>query len=218
MKILLPGYRWSFGSTVSRYFEEQGHEAHGVYRRDEILGNLHQFDLCFLAVPINEVGGYAHKIRGIPLVEISSVKSEMKRLRGKVVSIHPMFGPRSIGDSRYRNIIFITDISPENGMDTVKSVFPGFRITGMTADEHDRAMADLLVKPYLFSMLADSMKEGPGTITGSSYSLFLQLAALSESESRSVMEDTIRLNPYSLQVLDEMIGGIAGLRANFGFR
>ena len=168
-----------------------GHQVAGVDKGDEIPGSLMDYDACFLAIPLHGISEFLSGNEHPMLVEISSVKTPMKKYSGRVVSIHPMFGPSSISNPEYRNILFINDISPFHSMRFIESVFPGFSITPLTADEHDRLMVEMLVRPYLLSLLSSRISSGTeGKVTCTSYRKLLDLSSISKTESKEVLLDT----------------------------
>lgn len=205
MNILVVGAKGNFGSAVTGYFIENNHVVKGIGRGDPLPADPGLFDACILAIPVTEVEAYIASLRGCPIIEISSVKSEVLKFRDRIISIHPMFGPRSILSNDLRDIIFISDISPLGSRKLIEGLFPGFKITVMTADQHDRIMADLLVKPYIFSLLAASIGVEEHDVSCSSFRVLKNLIEISDSESDRVLRDTIRLNPHARRILDNLI-------------
>lgn len=201
MEILIVGVNGSFGRAAKDYFIGNGHRVSGIGRNDPLPDDCGAFDACILAIPVTEVEKYTEKFRDCPLIEISSTKDRVRKFRGKIISIHPMFGPRSIGNNRFHDIIFITDISPVGSDKLVATLFPGFNIVRMTADEHDKAIADLLVKPYVFSLLAGMLDIGEYGITCTSFNALHDLAEIAITENSRVLEDTIRFNPHTREIL-----------------
>lgn len=204
MRILLFGHEGGFGSAISSFFREAGHEVIGIGRGEQPPDGPGSFDVCFLSVPASEIKGCARVVRGCKVVEISSVKSPMVELSGKVVSIHPLFGPRSLGDRRFRDIAYIDGISIPGGEEITRRLFPGFRLVHMTAEEHDRLMVELLIKPYLVSRVAEGLL-GPvkGAMTPSRSALD-GIAGIGRMEGSTVLNETIRLNPFYLEALEEL--------------
>lgn len=216
MEILVVGSRGGFGQAVTNYLEKGGHTVRGISRGDRIPEDLSGTDACILAVPVGEIGPFVDALGSIPVIEISSTKAAVSNLKGKIVSIHPMFGPRSIEDARFHDIIYITDISMEGGKELISQLFPGFNTIEMTSAQHDDLMSDLLVKPYILSLLADSVLEEDTPVTGSSHRIFKDLAAISRSESRRVLEDSIRLNPNTSAILDRLMEELDSYRETLG--
>lgn len=216
MHILVIGVKGSFGKAVEMYLSKNGHKVSGVGRGDTLPIDCGIFDACILAVPVTEVEGYVEKLRGCQIIEISSTKNKVARFRGEVVSIHPMFGPKSIDSRKHSDIIFISDISPAGSQKLIEEMFPGFNIIRMTADEHDKVIADLLVKPYIFSLLANLITIGEHQVSCTSFETLLDLMRISGSESKRVLEDTIRFNPYAQEILQKIQLGTSGMLQTLG--
>ena len=204
MKVALAGSTGHFGKLASKLFTGSGHSVTGISREKWASTDFSEFDLCFLSVPVTEVGKYLENCGDCPSVEISSVKDPIKKYRGRVISIHPVFGPRSIDNPDFRNIIYVDDLSPDNGTEIISSLFPEFRLVHMTAEEHDRAMVEVLIKPFFMSRIAAEITGGTFEFTGPSQMVLRQLASISASESSGVLEDTIRLNPFARAALKEI--------------
>lgn len=205
MKFLVLGSSGNFGSTLVSYLRKSGHLVTGIEKEQNIPSPLSEFDGCFLAIPLREAIEFIEGNEHSALIEISSVKTPMRKYANRVVSIHPMFGPASMGNPDFRNIIFVDDISPPESIRLIEEIFPGFSVAAMSADEHDRLMVELLVKPYMISMLAQRITCAiENEITCSSHSMLFNMASISRKESRSVFMDTIRHNPYSHDALRKL--------------
>lgn len=216
MRIALAGSSGNFGKLARELFEQIGHTVTGISRDKWEYTDFSAFDLCFLSVPVTEVGRYLKNCGDCPAVEISSVKAPIREYSGQVISIHPIFGPRSIGNPGFRNIIYVNDISPEHGAEFVRKLFPGFSIVNMTADEHDRAMVDVLIRPFFMSRIAAEITAANPAIEGPSQMILRQLAAVSGSESSRVLEDTISLNPFAGEAISHIVQVSRQLQEKFG--
>ena len=206
------GSSGNFGSALTNYLRKNGHRVSGMERGQRSPAPTDEFDACFLAIPLKEAIEFLEANSHPKIIEICSVKTPMTRFRDRVISIHPMFGPISIGNPDFRNIIYVDDISPPNSIGIIEELFPDFSIESMSADEHDRLMVELLVKPYLTSILASAISKPVQWKTScTSHKAFQKLASISANESRGVLNDTIRHNPYSRQALDELKESLATL-------
>ena len=201
MKIAVFGSNGKFGETASGFFSSHGHEVSGFDISDGEFNIPEGFDIYFLAVPLASARKMIRLLKDGVIIEIGSIKGPVKEFSGKLISIHPMFGPKSINDPVFRNIIYIDDLSIKDGERIIRAIFPGFRIIHMTSGEHDSAMADLLVKPYIFSLLANSIMAGEYDFGGFSYNNMKKIMDLVNSESRQVVMDTILLNPESPEII-----------------
>ncbi|MCL5732823.1 MAG: hypothetical protein M1285_05445 [Candidatus Thermoplasmatota archaeon] len=202
MRIAVVGYTGRFGSAAMKLLKDAGHTVipvHGVDFTEEMLDSL---DYALLAVPIRAALNIVSSCRDPgKLVEICSVKSPFRPFAGKIISIHPLFGPSTLNSQNTRNIIYIDDLSTPGSIDIIKQMFPGSFIRIMSSSDHDRAMIDLLVRPYILSMLADSTGKAQTDLTTRSSRMLSEFEGIYSDESREVMMDTIALNPYSMDIL-----------------
>ncbi len=201
MKIAVFGSKGKFGETAAKLFSSNGHEVSGFDISDGEFKIPGGFDIYFLAIPLASVIKMIKNLKDGVIIEIGSIKKPLKGFSGKLVSIHPMFGPKSINDPAFRNIIYIDDLSLKDGDKIIQALFPGFRMIHMTTDQHDSAMGDLLVKPYIFSLLANGVMTGEYDFGGFSYNSMKKFKDLVNSESRQVVMDTILLNPESPEII-----------------
>ena len=208
MRVLVAGSSGSFGKLASGFFSQNGHKVAGIGRSDQDSVNLSDFDVCFLSIPVMGMERYIEKAKGCTIVEVSSVKDPLKRFRGEIVSIHPMFGPRSFADPSFHNIIYVDDLSASGGEKIVETLFPGFNLVHMGADEHDRAMVEMLIKPFLMSRVASEISHDTSDFSGPSQRILQKLASISGFERAEMMEQTIRLNPYAREALNEIMEAV----------
>lgn len=205
MKIALAGASGNFGKMAMGLLASHGHEVTAIHRDQWESSELSGFDVCFLSIPVTEIEKYLDNCKDCTVVEISSVKEPVKKFKGQLISIHPIFGPRSIEVPSFRNIIYVEDLSMEGGKEVVEELFPGFSLFCMTADEHDEAMVEILVKPFLMSRIASDISGPDSGVLGPSQKILNQLARISNSESSGILMDTIRLNPKAKRAIDEIL-------------
>ena len=215
MRIIIVGSRGRLGSVLTSMFTTAGHIAVGIdlSNAGSLDEEIRVADVALLAVPIAESVRLLKKYTlECPIIETSSVKEPFKEFRNRVISIHPLFGPLSVGEEGMNNIAFISDISPAGSIDIVKSLFPDSNIVPMTAEGHDLLAVQLQVIPYIMSILSSRIMVDTDVSTHSRKAL-ASLAKVSQVQNGEVLKDTIRLNPFSrsafthiLETLNE-IGG-----------
>ena len=197
MKILIIGSKGRLGKTLMDIFPE----ATGIDLNDNTMGEeLEKAEIAFLAVPLNVTLDIINKHPDHrAFVDLTSVKSPMKKYSKKVISIHPMFGPSSYKTNK--DILFITDISCENSIKTISGLFKEYNIIPLTADQHDELMGELLVKPYIVSYICDGEQS---SIETSSHKKLLELLSIKDNENKEIMLDTIICNENTEKIIDEM--------------
>ncbi len=214
MKILVVGSSGRFGATLRHLFKDNGHEVIGVDIQDygKLKEELKTAELIFLAVPasvaldiINEFGPTKK------IIEISSSKDPFKIFAGKIISIHPLFGPLSLDDQKMRNILFINDISFLGSEDIISGLFPDYNIIPMKSDEHDHLMIELQVIPYVISMLSSRISNKTELKTRSRI-IMDQMSDVCSLQGSLTLLDTIRLNPFSKDAIETVVKTIDELR------
>ena len=197
MKILIIGSKGRLGRTLMDIFPE----ATGIDIGDNILEEeLKNAEITFLAVPLKVTLDIINKHSDYrTFVDLTSVKSPMKKYSGKIISIHPMFGPSSYKTNK--EILFINDISSVNSIKTVSGLFEKYNIIPLTADQHDELMGELLIKPYILSYICDGVKSN---IETNSHKKLLDLLSIRENENLKIMLDTIIYNSNAEKIIDKM--------------
>lgn len=207
MKITVLGSSGRFGSFVSEYFRSQGNTVISLdmnTSQSNLADSLSYSDISLLATPLKEAISYIEEYSDLAhLVEVCSVKAPFRKYSGKILSIHPFFGPESFKDSARRKIALITDICPVGSELTVKKLFPDCSVIKMNSDEHDRMMASEQELPYLISLYFRESGRSIPPFTGSGR-ILKEIIQLSEKESIDVMKDSIAENLEIKVLLSEM--------------
>lgn len=206
MKITVIGGKGRIGGTLCEIFREKGHEVTPLDAGDSIVVEeiVSRSDLIFLAIPIREAISYIERSpENSKFVEISSVKSPFRKYSGSIISIHPLFGPKSAHSGEANQIVFISDISREGSLQIITELFDGYIISGMSAEEHDRAMCNLLVSPYIISKLSKRVLHAEPALSTNSFRKANEISTLIDDESEGVVNDTISLNPYVSEIFGE---------------
>lgn len=161
MKVAVLGSSGGMGSYFVRRFLEDGHSVIGYDTRGRATSNrglasadsdvkaVQGADVVLISVPIEDTGRVGRKIAPhlkdeAAVVEIASVKTRVRRelaeaFRGRkvtLVSVHPMFGPRSTCSSPK---ILVLGGPKEVGVS--RSLFPWARLVPLGSTDHDRIMA-----------------------------------------------------------------------------
>ncbi|MGC8505519.1 MAG: hypothetical protein ACP5NK_02260 [Thermoplasmata archaeon] len=214
MKIVVVGSSGRLGGTLFRHFKNLDFRVTGVdlHNAGTLRMRMEESDLAFLAVPAGEamemIEDYSSSQK---IVELSSTKAPFKKYAGSIISIHPLFGPLSIGEERLRNILFITDISFPGSIEMISGLFPGFNVIPVGSEDHDRLMVELQVIPYLISMLSSRITTETRLKTRSRIKLE-EVSGISTSQSVTTLLDTIKLNPFSVKAFETMRQAIEELR------
>ncbi len=217
MKIAVVGYSGRFGSAAMKLLNDAGHTTVPVHGTDFTCEMLDSIDYALLAVPVNAalkiISSCSDPGR---LVEICSVKSPFRPFAGRTISIHPLFGPSTINSGEHGDIIYIEDYSVPGSADIIHQMFPGSPLRIMSSSDHDRAMIDLLVRPYVLSMLAHSSGKAETSLATRSSRMLSEFEGIYSDESEEVMADTISLNPYSMDILLKIREGLDRIIENAG--
>lgn len=207
MKIAIIGGNGRIGRTLYKIFAKKSHYVISLDIEDRILISEldNMVDLIFLAVPSTEAVKFIEQNPGARnFVELSSVKEPFKKYSGTIVSIHPLFGPMSADPKGRKQIAFINDISREGSCGLVRELFSDFDVLSLTADEHDKAMANLLVSPYLLSIISKRLLKADTFLLTNSFRRGIEFSSLIDNENPRIVNDTISLNPYAKDVFHEI--------------
>lgn len=142
-----------FGQWFKNFFETQGCRCLVSGRKTELTNAelARQSDIVIVSVPIRETSQVIREIRDLLkpdalLCDFTSLKAEplremLKRKRGGVLGLHPLFGPL-VPSIEGQTIIFCPGRKNKR-VDFLKNIFEknGAKISVMPADEHDRQMA-----------------------------------------------------------------------------
>ncbi len=215
MNIMIVGSNGRIGHTLYTILSESTNTVIGadLHNADMIESQLGYSDLIILATPLKETVEYIQRYSGrAKIIEVTSTKTVMLEYSGEVISIHPLFGPRTAGKEGFKNIIFVKDVSPKGSLDVVKQLFPQHEIKQLTAREHDLMMVKLQVIPYFISLLSKSV-DSPTDLKTMSKKALEEMAYVCEYQNLQVVYDTIKRNPYSADAFSmtlrklEEIGG-----------
>jgi prephenate dehydrogenase len=206
---------------TSRFFPELKLKAYS--RRAEVDGekffSLEDVSRCDVVILCGAIAEYEDQLKAVIkyalaetiIVDIATVKKHTSELLRtycegrRFLSTHPMFGPESYkkhnGDiSGFR--IVITDYVLQNDQyQRLKNVFAtlGFLIIEMTADEHDKRLAETL---FLTHYVGQSiLKAGFNRTSIDTLSFqFLMDAVESVKDDKALFQDVYRFNPYCQEV------------------
>lgn len=205
----------------TRFFPELEIRIHS--RRIEVdgktffdLATVAQSDVVILCGAISEYEAQLrsvleHALPDTILVDVATVKKHTNELckrycdGRRFISTHPMFGPESY-KKHNGNVtgfrIVVTDYALKNDdYQMLKNAFAtiGFLIIEMTADEHDRRLAETL---FLTHYVGQSiLKAGFGRTEIDTLSFqFLMDAVESVKDDKQLFEDVYRFNPYCADV------------------
>ena len=208
MKVFIMGNRGRMGKLLTGLFRDLGHEVKGFDILDGTAEpdsvEMQQADVILLSIPQEKALQFCLSHPEFKnVVEIGSTKSIMKNLRGRIISIHPLFGPLSYESGNRRKIFFIDDISPEGSIDLIGKLFGRMEMIPIGYDNHDRLMAEMLVTPYIISLISSGLSTGREPMTRSA-EVLEQVSLISKLQSQEVMNMSIFLNPYSRSVFENI--------------
>lgn len=204
MKVCLIGSKGRMGTILGGILQRAGHEIKGidVENIEDAVRVSRESDFTILAVPLSATLKYIESLgQDTEIVEISSVKEPLKKYSGRIISIHPLFGPDSFPENR--KVCLIENISPKDSLSSLKTLLPECEFIAMTSDSHDRMMSESLVAPYLLSIMAKSINSESTGITHSG-TVIQNLLSITGNMNADVITDTILLNPNTENILNSM--------------
>ena len=218
-----------FGSFVhelcERFFPDLKIKVHSRHmgEDDDLFVSLEEACSCDVIILCGAIREYEAQIKTVAslapersiLVDVATVKkltSDLLREHAgnrKFLSTHPMFGPESY-KKHQKDIagfrIVLTDYALTNDEAVqLKNLFAkmGFVVVEMTADEHDRRLANSL---FLTHYLAQSItRAGFGRTNIDTLSFqFLMDAVESVIVDEDLFKDVYRFNPYCKDAVDRL--------------
>lgn len=206
MKVIIVGNKGRIGATLSRILSESGNIVSGFdfHNNNSLDEYVDKADVAIIATPFDVTVNYLKKISArITCIEVTSSKCAMRIFQNRVISIHPLFGPYSFRNEGLRNIAYISDISPIGSLQLVRNLFGHFNVIPMTAVEHDFLISKIQVIPYIISLLAKRVRSDSPLKTRSE-EILDSMAAICDEQNMTVLLDTIVMNPFSLNVIEEI--------------
>lgn len=211
MKISIIGSKGRLGSVFTKILKNSDNQIIECESEECDFEAIKNSEISILSVNIKESKRILEKYADFKLlIECSGVKSSFIKFRGKIISIHPLFGPNSY---KIRNdIIYIEDLSTKDGLGIVRSIFKGFNIIPMSYLEHDRLMAIAQALPYFISL---SIKLPNIALPLGSFQLLEALAHLRIAENEDIMRDAIMENPFSKDSIERFMSEAINLYQSY---
>lgn len=195
------------GKWFSNYFRQKGFLV-SVYGKEDGLEEIYQTDYIMIAVSldktekvIEKLTNYVHKDQLV--FDIASIKShfieKMKKMKCKIGSIHPMFGPNTEKISE-KNVIIISDLGKEQEL--LKKIFKEATLIEMDYKKHDFMMAYTQVLPYIMNIAFKDMIKNKKIVSAPIFNMQKQVCK-KVLEDIEIAEQIIKLNPYSKSVIEK---------------
>lgn len=204
MKILFASPDNAVFRIVSQMLMERGHlvERQGSSEITDIVAGYSQNDFLFLnhktSVNRRVIETTEDRSR---IVDLSLAKTPMKRYSGQLISLSVLVVPPE-GDKRAESrIILVDDISRENAQSTVHDLLGNVNLVTKTAEENDKIVSEVLVKPYLMALLSRKIADLDYTQPTGEYNLVLELARLITNYNVDQIRDLLRNNPHTGEIV-----------------
>lgn len=157
------------------------------------------------------------------LIDICSVKTKPEALLTKhlpdhknVLLTHPLFGPQSASDSTTGHKLIIT--KSEGELATVVLDYAenqlGLTIHQMTAEEHDRLMAQVHVLTFFVARGLSSLDLAASPFVTPSYRMITDLVAFDRSHSDELFRTIQQGNPYADEMREHVVKVFSDLEAS----
>lgn len=190
---------------------------------DEVL----DVDVLIPAIPLSSYNDFfsqiADKLRPETLViDVCSVKTVPERRieellpnHSRVLMTHPLFGPQSAARSTRGHALIVTRQQAEDELAAAILRYCeqtlGLTVTHMTAEEHDRTMAQVHALTFFAAHGLASMPENKVQFMTPSYQKVLDLVALDQTHSQELFR-TIQLgNPFAQEVREQLIDSLVSI-------
>ena len=184
-------------------------------------------DVLVLAIPLQTYGVVLPKVgRHIRpetlVVDVCSVKVRPAQLLRKhlqdhpnMLITHPLFGPQSAARDKTKGRELIVTESRGSKADTVLDYCKdalGLTIRHTTADEHDRAMAQVHALTFFVAHGLAQAKVGEDVpFATPSFQSLLNLVALDKSHTKALFDTIQRGNPYAREAREALLRSLEGI-------
>lgn len=204
MKILFASNDNAVYRAISTIIEKTGHQINriGSTNVDEIVSGYNTNDYLLL----NQVSSVNRMVlKNISdrarIIDLSLAKTSMRRYGGQFISLSVLVLPsRELRDLKTR-IILATDISSKDSENTIKQILGEIPIEKRTADESDKIISEVLVKPYLLSLISRKVSDLDYEMPTSEYSMVQELARLVTNYNVDQIRDMLRNNPHTGEIV-----------------
>lgn len=228
----------SFGSFVPRLWPSEveilGHDS-GDTRKKPGIRNVSfeevlDVDALILAVPLFSyeqlLPQISQKLKPETLlIDICSVKvlpeqhiTKYFSTHPNILMTHPLFGPQSAKHSTAGHQLIVTSQEGARAEEylTYCSDVLELKVSKMTAEEHDKIMAQIHVLTFFVARGLGTMKLKDTPFETPSYSMIRDLVAFNASHSEELFE-TIQLgNPYGQAIRNEFIECLESVNKELG--
>lgn len=128
------------------------------------------------------------------IVEFSMAKAPILAFRDEVVSLGII--PEH-GEQPRKTMSIITDISREGYDEVIQELFSGVNLVTQGSSDFDGQVSELLVKPYIMSLLSRKISDLDYIPRTKEYEQLLDLSRTVTNYNVDYMRDLIRCNPHS---------------------
>lgn len=184
------------------------------------LAAVARADYVMLAIPFNAYGEVLLQLRNLlapesVLIDVCSVKVLPERsvrsalpAHKNFLFTHPLFGPQSAPDGNVAGQQLI--VTAQEGKAAEKAVAwckkqLGLHVTTMTADEHDRHMAQVHVLTFFVARGLNQAGVTPGPFDTPSYHMLLDLVRFDQTHSEELFRTIQQGNPFASEYRDRLV-------------
>lgn len=229
----------SFGQFAARVLANQpdttiiGFDAAGKDAPEYIqladLATVARADYVVLAVPLEAYGAVLPQLRDMLapeslLIDICSVKTLPEQAirrelpdHQNLLFSHPLFGPQSAPDGNVSGKQFIvTGQVGERAAEAVQWCRDqlGVQVTTLTAEEHDRHMAQVHALTFFVARGLNQAGVAPGPFDTPSFGMLLDLVRFDQTHSEELFRTIQKGNPYASEYCDKLVAAFDALSAD----
>lgn len=138
------------------------------------------------------------------IVDLSVAKTPMLRYKGEIISMALLNCISNDIDKTEYELSIIKDVSTENAAGVASQIFPNVVLVERTAEEHDRLMSEILVKPYILSLLTRKVTNLDQVPRTGEYEMALELSRYVTNYNVDHIRDLLRNNPFTPEIFAKM--------------
>ena len=204
MKILLASPDTAVSRIVSDLMKENGHEVEIIGGQDvrRISSRYGDADLLIL----NSTTSINRRIiedldERSKIIDMSLSKTPMARYRGQFISISVLVSQPGEESQSGGRFVLIDDLSPDNAGETLEKLFGKAQFEIKGAQENDKMVSEVLVKPYIMALLSRKVSDLDYECPTNEYGMIQDLARIVTNYNIDTIRDLLRNNPHTGEIV-----------------
>ncbi len=204
MKILLASPDSTIARIISDLVKENGHDVEIVGGQDirRITSEYADADMLILNSTTSVNRRILEELDDrSKIVDMSLSKTPMVRYGGQLISISVLLQPPGDYNQTGAKFMIISDLSRDKANESLEKVFGKVQFDTKTAQENDKIVSEVLVKPYLMALLSRKVADLDYEFPTNEYGMIQDLARIVTNYNIDTIRDLLRNNPHTGEIV-----------------